>query len=96
MSANDDDGCKLTFESWCRTMGGEEVKFNFVWTIKNFSARPEETGKSLFSSMFNIQAPDDIKSDWKLRLYPKGFHSGYSKFLSVFVCNQSESEVMDG
>ena len=71
MSKNDDK-CELSLESLCRTKDGEEIQFNFVWTIKNFSARPEKAGESLNSSTFNIQAPDDIKSDWKVELYPKG------------------------
>ena len=61
--SNNDDGCELSLESWCRTKEGEEVKFNFAWTIKNFSTRPENPGESLYSSVFSLQAPDDIKSD---------------------------------
>ena len=35
----------VDYDSWCRTKGGEEVKFKFVWTIERFSERPEETAK---------------------------------------------------
>ena len=93
MSNNDaNDKCELSFESWCKTKDGEEFQFNFVWPIKNFSARPEKTGKSLCSSIFKIQAPDEIKSDWKIELYPKGTDPEYSNFISVFACKEGEKE----
>ena len=88
--SNNNDGCELSLESWCRTKEGEEVKFNFAWTIKNFSTRPENPGESLYSSVFSLQAPDDIKSDWRLQLYPKGEGGEDSDFLTVYADNNSE------
>ena len=91
MSDNDaNDKCELSFESWCKTKDGEEFQFNFVWAIKNFSARPETTGKSFCSSIFNIQGPDDIKSDWNIKLYPKGSDPEYDNFLSIFAGKEGE------
>ena len=92
--SNNDDKCELSFHSWCRSKDGEEFKFNFVWTIMKFTARPETSGQSLVSSMFNIQAPHDIMSDWKMELYPKGIDPEYNNFLSVYVGNHSERGVM--
>ena len=94
MSKNDDK-CKLSFESLCRTKDGEEVKFNFVWAIKNFTAAsPDIPGKCLYSSIFNIQAPYDIKSDWKIALYPKGCFVSEKSVLSVFVYNHIEGGML--
>ena len=101
-----DDRCELSFESLRMTKVGEEVKFNFLWTIKNFSARPQEIGERLCSSLFHIQAPDDIKSEWDMQLHPKGYYHfspsttgnttsvSVRNFLSVRVNNYSEREFL--
>ena len=96
--------CELSFESLRMTKEGEEVKFNFLWTIKKFSARPQEIGERLCSSMFHIQAPEDIKSDWEMQLLPKGYYhfspsttginTSVRNFLSVCVNNYSEKDFL--
>ena len=47
MSNNDgmQNPTTASFDSWCRTKGGEEVNYSFCWTIEKFSQRPEENGQ---------------------------------------------------
>ena len=57
---------------WCTTKDGVEAKYKLVWTIERFSQRPEKNTEYLESDIFTIQGPGNIKTKWKIRLYPKG------------------------
>ena len=83
-------------DSWCRTRDGAEVKYKFVWTIERFSQRPEENKESLLSDIFTIQGPGNMKTRWKLQLYPKGDRAEASDHLSLYLNNETEAEVKAG
>jgi len=80
-------------ESWCRTKISEDVKHTFAWTIERFSERQEPNSQFLWSSKFTIRGPDDLITHWKMKLYPKGDTPEASGYLSVYLSNQTESEV---
>lgn len=76
------------------------IKFNYMWTINNFSFCREEMGEVLKSSTFSAGSNDKLK--WCLRINPKGisltnldvffFHSfcllhSNSTECLFFVCN---------
>ena len=42
------------------------------------------------SSIFTIQGQDDMKTDWKIRLYPKGLDADCNDFLSIFLRRETE------
>lgn len=55
------------------------IKFNYMWTINNFSFCREEMGEVLKSSTFSAGSNDKLK--WCLRINPKGLVT--TDFLSV-------------
>ena len=79
---------KLDVGSWVKTTAGEKVQFKFAWTIENFTERPEKTGESLCSSLFQFDGP----GEWQIELYPKGEDEEFRSFLAVFVSNQDGKE----
>lgn len=80
-------------ESWCRTKISEDVKHTFAWTIERFSERQEPNSQFLWSSKFTIRGPDDLVTHWKMKLYPKGDTPEAAGYLSVYLSNQTETEV---
>ena len=42
------------------------------------------------SSTFTICGPDDMETDWKIRLYPKGLDDDCEHFLSIFLYSETE------
>ncbi|OXU22844.1 hypothetical protein TSAR_012836 [Trichomalopsis sarcophagae] len=58
------------------------VKFNYLWTLKNFSLYTEEEGENLKSPLFSASMQNDRHS-WSVLLYPRGYSN--SNQLSVFV-----------
>jgi len=80
-------------ESWCRTKVSEDVKHTFAWTIERFSERQEPNSQFLWSSKFTIRGPDEMVTHWKMKLYPKGDTPEASGYLSVYLSNQTETEV---
>jgi len=50
----------------------ENYKTKIVWRILNFSKRQEQKGESIDSSSFTLLSPNDIKTKWRLSLYPNG------------------------
>ena len=68
------------------------VKFNYMWTISNFSFCREEMGEVLKSSTFSAGASDKLK--WCLRVNPKGLDEESKDYLSLYLllvsCNKSE------
>jgi len=79
-------------ESWCRTKVNDDVKHTFAWTIERFSERQETNSQFLWSSKFTIRADDQV-SFWKMKLYPKGDTPEAAGFVSVYLSNQTDSEV---
>jgi len=81
-------------ESWCRTKISDDTKHTFAWTIERFSERTESNSQFLWSSKFTIRGPDDdLNTQWKMKLYPKGDTPEASGYLSVYLSNQTDSEV---
>uniref|UniRef100_A0A0K0DN50 Speckle-type POZ protein n=1 Tax=Angiostrongylus cantonensis TaxID=6313 RepID=A0A0K0DN50_ANGCA len=68
------------------------VKFNYMWTINNFSFCREEMGEVLKSSTFSAGASDKLK--WCLRINPKGLDEESRDYLSLYLllvqCAKSE------
>ena len=62
-------------DNWCRTSQGDTAKKSFTWTIEGFINRPEEHGEFIESASFCIIGPDDKTTEWKIRVYPKGYMS---------------------
>ena len=83
-------------DSWCRTRNGVEAKYKFVWTIERFSQRQEKNTESLYSDIFTIQGPGNMKTQWKIRLFPKGLRPEASEYLAVSLCNETGAEVNAG
>ncbi|PIC38716.1 hypothetical protein B9Z55_010629 [Caenorhabditis nigoni] len=78
-------------ENWCHTQV-KVVKFNYMWTINNFSFCREEMGEVLKSSTFSAGCNDKLK--WCLRINPKGLDEESRDYLSLYLllvqCNKSE------
>jgi len=78
-------------ENWCYTQV-KVVKFNYMWTISNFSFCREEMGEVLKSSTFSAGQNDKLK--WCLRVNPKGLDEESKDYLSLYLllvsCNKSE------
>ena len=78
-------------DNWCYTQV-KVVKFNYMWTISNFSFCREEMGEVLKSSTFSAGASDKLK--WCLRVNPKGLDEESKDYLSLYLllvsCNKSE------
>ena len=70
--------------SWCRTTLGDKEEATFRWTIEKFKNRPEKCKEFLDSSVFTVNGPGDLKSKWKIRIYPKGIESN-EDFVSLFL-----------
>ena len=85
------DGSSPIAENWCYTQV-KVVKFNYMWTISNFSFCREEMGEVLKSSTFSAGASDKLK--WCLRVNPKGLDEESKDYLSLYLllvsCNKSE------
>ncbi|CAJ0598246.1 unnamed protein product [Cylicocyclus nassatus] len=69
-------------ENWCHTQV-KVVKFNYMWTINNFSFCREEMGEVLKSSTFSAGASDKLK--WCLRINPKGLDEESRDYLSLYL-----------
>jgi len=78
-------------ENWCHTQV-KVVKFNYIWTINNFSFCREEMGEVLKSSTFSAGPNDKLK--WCLRINPKGLDEESKDYLSLYLllvqCNKTE------
>ena len=59
------------------------VKFNYMWTISNFSFCREEMGEVLKSSTFSAGQHDKLK--WCLRVNPKGLDEESKDYLSLYL-----------
>ncbi|CAJ0574388.1 unnamed protein product, partial [Mesorhabditis spiculigera] len=71
-----------TAENWCHTQV-KVVKFNYMWTINNFSFCREEMGEVLKSSTFSAGVNDKLK--WCLRINPKGLDEESRDYLSLYL-----------
>jgi len=78
-------------ENWCYTQV-KVVKFNYMWTISNFSFCREELGEVIKSSTFSAGQNDKLK--WCLRVNPKGLDEESKDYLSLYLllvsCNKNE------
>uniref|UniRef100_A0A0K0E7L8 BTB domain-containing protein n=1 Tax=Strongyloides stercoralis TaxID=6248 RepID=A0A0K0E7L8_STRER len=84
-------GGSITAENWCNTQV-KVIKFNYMWTIDNFSFCREEMGEVLKSSSFSAGTND--KLEWCLRINPKGLDEESKDYLSLYLllvqCSKSE------
>ncbi|VDM20364.1 unnamed protein product [Wuchereria bancrofti] len=69
-------------ENWCHTQV-KVIKFNYMWTINNFSFCREEMGEVLKSSTFSAGSNDKLK--WCLRINPKGLDEESKDYLSLYL-----------
>lgn len=58
------------YNEWNGILQVKVIKFNYMWTINNFSFCREEMGEVLKSSTFSAGSNDKLK--WCLRINPKG------------------------
>ncbi|KAK6023430.1 MATH domain protein, partial [Ostertagia ostertagi] len=83
---------RLLFICCLNTPKVKVVKFNYMWTINNFSFCREEMGEVLKSSTFSAGASDKLK--WCLRINPKGLDEESRDYLSLYLllvqCAKSE------
>lgn len=88
---NGNDPCLPVAENWCHTQV-KVIKFNYMWTINNFSFCREEMGEVLKSSTFCAGVNDKLK--WCLRINPKGLDEESRDYLSLYLllmqCNKNE------
>ncbi|GMT18075.1 hypothetical protein PFISCL1PPCAC_9372 [Pristionchus fissidentatus] len=88
---NGSDPCLPVAENWCHTQV-KVIKFNYMWTINNFSFCREEMGEVLKSSTFCAGVNDKLK--WCLRINPKGLDEESRDYLSLYLllmqCNKNE------
>ena len=91
--ANDTMKLLLPLDAWSKLKSEKENlgKITFAWTIENFTERKELNGQSITSNNFIIRITDEIETEWRLIVYPKGI--GNSNFLSVYINYQSNAEV---
>uniref|UniRef100_A0A0K0F3J7 Speckle-type POZ protein-like (inferred by orthology to a human protein) n=1 Tax=Strongyloides venezuelensis TaxID=75913 RepID=A0A0K0F3J7_STRVS len=57
--------------------------FKYMYTIQNFSLRPEKTGEKIISPTFIIG--DKERSEWCLLVYPNGDEEDSKGFISVYL-----------
>ena len=75
--------CSLSFVSIRCYTQVKVVKFNYMWTISNFSFCREEMGEVLKSSTFSAGQNDKLK--WCLRVNPKGLDEESKDYLSLYL-----------
>jgi len=80
--------------SWCRTTFGDTAVATFRWTIDNFMNRPEKSKEKLESADFNVNGPGDLKTKWRLSLYPKGIAETNEDYIAVYLRNKGQVKVM--
>uniref|UniRef100_A0A0N5CB85 Protein roadkill n=1 Tax=Strongyloides papillosus TaxID=174720 RepID=A0A0N5CB85_STREA len=90
-SSGGNGGGSIAAENWCNTQV-KVIKFNYMWTIDNFSFCREEMGEVLKSSSFSAGTND--KLEWCLRINPKGLDEESKDYLSLYLllvqCSKSE------
>ncbi|VDD86892.1 unnamed protein product [Enterobius vermicularis] len=90
-SSSQSDAHMPVAENWCHTQV-KVIKFNYMWTINNFSFCREEMGEVLKSSTFSAGSNDKLK--WCLRINPKGLDEESKDYLSLYLllvqCAKSE------
>jgi len=80
--------------SWCRTVLRDKAEATFHWTIEDFKNRPEKCSEKLESTCFNVNGPGDMKTKWKLVLYPKGYEKAFADYVGVYLYNEGPDKVM--
>ncbi|XP_054264477.1 speckle-type POZ protein B-like [Macrosteles quadrilineatus] len=83
----------IPVENWCWTNVSLD-KFNFLWTISNFSYCNQKTGERINSPLFSSKCNDTEK--WFLRLYPRGADEESKNYISIylFLATSKKLEVM--
>ncbi|XP_054270960.1 speckle-type POZ protein B-like [Macrosteles quadrilineatus] len=83
----------ILVENWCWTNVSLD-KFNFLWTISNFSYCNQKTGEHIKSPLFSSKCNDTEK--WCLRLNPRGQDEESKNYISIylFLATSKKLEVM--
>jgi len=79
--------------SWCRTTFGDTAVATFRWTIDNFMNRPEKSKEKLKSTYFIVNGPGDLKTKWRLHIYPKGKEETSEEYVGIFLYNRGQVKV---
>ena len=74
-------------DAWCRTTSGDKASTTFTWTIEDFFDRPEKNREFMSSSPFTVSGPNDKKTTWNLKLYPRGDVDGDGDLVSLYLEN---------
>uniref|UniRef100_A0A0N5CAB1 Speckle-type POZ protein-like (inferred by orthology to a human protein) n=1 Tax=Strongyloides papillosus TaxID=174720 RepID=A0A0N5CAB1_STREA len=65
-------------------------KVNYIWSIPNFSLRPEKTGELIRSPTFVIGSKE--RSEWCLLIYPNGYEEDFKEFVSLYLCMETPNK----
>ena len=82
---------EIESDHWCRTTSGDKASTTFTWTIEDFSNRPEKKEESIRSSSFTISGPNDKKTTWELRLFPRGDKQSTEEETCLFLENKKRT-----
>ena len=85
---------------WCRTTtatSGDQGSTTFTWTIEDFKNRPEEKNETIRSPSFSVTGPHDKKTNWVLRMFPKGcdYVDENSRPIVLYLANQDDFGVTE-
>ena len=82
-----------TEPSWCRITTGDTAEGTFRFTIDNFKNRPEKPRESVSSTGFKMNGPGDLKTKWRLDIYPKGRNEVLKDYISLSLINKGQVTV---
>uniref|UniRef100_A0A0K0FD85 Speckle-type POZ protein-like (inferred by orthology to a human protein) n=1 Tax=Strongyloides venezuelensis TaxID=75913 RepID=A0A0K0FD85_STRVS len=60
-----------------------DKNFKYLYTIENFSLRPEKTGEKIISPTFVVGCEE--RSEWCLHIYPNGDNEESKEYVSVYL-----------
>ena len=85
---------------WARTTtatSGDQGSTTFTWTIEDFKNHLDKEDEMIWSPSFSVTGPNDKKTNWELRMYPKGYDDvdGNSRDIVLYLANQDNFGVTD-
>jgi len=93
---NSDKNClPYNSDALCKTDFIKSEKYTFMWSISDFSKRPEKCGELITSEEFSLKGPDDKITKWFAEVYPRGIKEGCVDFVSVYLTKQTVLEEVD-
>ena len=78
-------------DHWCRTTG-DKASTTFTWTIEDFLNRQETNGEFILSSTFCVSGPNDKKTNWALKLFPRGEGEDDEDTVGLFLSNIDDTK----